>query len=343
MNIPKYARYDYCAKKACEFLEQYNIKSFPINPFEVIQAEKYGLMKYSDFMEEYHCSLDKVCTCLRSADGKTIFDGQYYSIAYNDFKVDTRIRFTLMHELGHIFLNHLIDFEKTEIMRDGKITSGLTRQEYKVLENEANAFARNVLSPVSMFLTLKDKSINNVSFTFGISPSAAETRIDFINRDTEIIKSLNLLQRFMLVYHRFMNKRKCTICNTQFFYKYKYCPICGAKNTLEWGDGKMRYPLPETHENGKLIECPNCGNEDTSLKGDYCQICGENLVNKCINEECENTEILPSNARYCPICGAQSQFYQNNLIKAWTYYNSNNTYEAFMDIPDGPDEELPFN
>lgn len=323
-------------------MEHYNIKSFPINPFEVIRAEKYGLTKYSELTKEYHCSLDKVCTCLQSADGKTIFDGQYYSIAYNDLKVDTRIRFTLMHELGHIFLNHLVDFEKTEIMRNGKITSGLTRQEYKVLENEANAFARNVLSPVPMFLTLKDKSINNVSFTFGISPSAAETRIDFINRDAEIIKDLNLMQRFMLVYHRFMNKRKCTICNTQFFYKYKYCPICGSKDTLEWGDGKMRYPLPETHENGKLIECPNCGNEDTNLKGDYCQICGENLVNRCINGECENTELLPANARYCPICGAKSQFYQHNLIKAWTYYNESNLPNGFMDIPDGIDDELPF-
>lgn len=214
MNIPKYARYSYCTQKACEFLEQYKIKSFPIEPFEIIQTEKYGLMKYSELMEDYHCSLDKVCTCLRSSDGKTILESQYYSIAYNDFKTDTRIRFTLMHELGHIYLNHLVDFEKTEMLRDGKLSSGLTKQEYKVLENEANAFARNVLSPVPMFLTLNDKSIKNVSRTFGISPSASETRIDFINRDTEIIKNLNLTQRIMLVYHRFMNKRKCIICNT---------------------------------------------------------------------------------------------------------------------------------
>lgn len=338
MNIPKYARYSYCTQKACEFLEQYKIKTFPIDPFEIIQTEKYGLMKYSELMQDYHCSLDKVCTCLRSSDGKTILESQYYSIAYNDFKTDTRIRFTLMHELGHIYLNHLVDFEKTEMLRDGKLSSGLTKQEYKVLESEANAFARNVLSPVSMFLTLKDKSIKNVSRTFGISPSASETRIDFINRDTEIIKNLNLTQRIMLVYHRFMNKRKCIICNTQFFYKYKYCPICGSKNTLQWGDGTMIYPKLETYENGKLIECPTCKNEETNIEGNHCQICGDNLVNFCSYGNCANFDPLPSNARYCPVCGNKSTFLENGFLNEWNYKE-----QGFMDIPDGIDEELPFN
>lgn len=104
----------------------------------------------------------------------------------------------------------------------------------------------------------------------------------------------------------------------------------------------MKYPLLETHENGKLKECPNCNNEDTDIQGAFCQICGENLVNVCVNENCENTEILPSNARYCPIYGVQSSFYQNNLLKAWNY-NQTNSSDGFLNIPDGIDEELPFN
>ena len=52
MNIPNYARYDYCLKKACEFLDQYSIQSFPVDPFEIIKKEKYGLMKYSELADE---------------------------------------------------------------------------------------------------------------------------------------------------------------------------------------------------------------------------------------------------------------------------------------------------
>lgn len=105
----------------------------------------------------------------------------------------------------------------------------------------------------------------------------------------------------------------------------------------------MKYPLLETHENGKLKECPNCSNEDTDVIGDFCQICGKNLVNKCVNEDCKNIDkVLPSNARYCPICGEGSSFYRDNLLKAWNY-NETSSSDLFKNIPDGIDEELPFN
>lgn len=76
-----------------------------------------------------------------------------------------------MHEIGHIYLNHLTDFESTKIYR-----GSLSRAENKVLENEANAFARNVLSPVSMYLTLKNKSTSNVARTFGLTQSAKRNK-----------------------------------------------------------------------------------------------------------------------------------------------------------------------
>lgn len=339
MNIPKYARYDYCAQKAYDFLEQYSIKSFPIDPFEIITKENYGLMKYSELMEEFGCSLDKVCTCLRSSDGKTILDDGYYSIAYNDFKSSTRTRFTLMHEIGHIYLKHLVDFEKTEMLRNGKFITCLTKQEYKVLENEANAFARNVLSPISMYFTLKDKSIENIAWAFGLSISAAETRVDLINTDAQLVKNLNLSQKAMLVYHRFMKKQKCTVCNAQFYREYKYCPICGTKNSLTWGDGNMIYPKLDTYEDGKLMECPNCHNEETDIEGAFCQICGRTLINHCAYDGCSNVNPLPTNARYCPVCGSNSTFYNAGYLQEWNHRDA----DGFMNIPDGIDEPLPFN
>lgn len=105
----------------------------------------------------------------------------------------------------------------------------------------------------------------------------------------------------------------------------------------------MKYPLLETYENGKLKECPVCHNEATNIEGDFCQICGTNLVNKCIYDGCSYTDFLPSNARYCPMCGYTSSFLNNGLLKAWDYKEYTNNSDGFMNIPDGIDEELPFN
>lgn len=348
MKVPQYARYGYCYTKSCEFLEEFKIKAFPINVLEIVHQQKWGLVPYSEFMNEFHCDRQTVIRILGSSDGYTIWDGTNYSIAYNDDpKLGDRIRFTIMHEIGHIYLSHLLDFEATKIYR-----GSLTKSENRVLENEANAFARNVLSPVSMYLTLKNKSVLNVAHTFGISTAAAEARIDFINQDVKLIHHLKLSDKIMLVYQRFIKKRKCIICDAQFFQKYNYCPICGSKNSLHWGDGKMIYPKLETYEDGKLKECPVCQNEETDMDGEYCIICGIPLVNLCSNEDCSH-QPLPSNARYCPICGDKTTFYRRGILKAWDYDENDLPIEnGFMNIPndiDGSihipdtDEELPFN
>lgn len=337
MKIPSYARYDFCNKKACEFIEEYNIKSFPIDVENLIHENKWGLVKYSDLMKKFQCDRQTVIRYLGSQDGYTIWNGDNYTIAYNDdVLLGERTRFTLMHEIGHIYLNHLIDFESTQIYR-----GSLTQSENKVLENEANAFARNVLVPISMYVTIKNKSIPNIARTFGITHAAAAARIDFIDKDVALFKSLNLVQKAMLVYHRFMNKQKCSICNAQFFSKYPYCPICGWKNALQWGDGKMIYKGLDIYENGKLKICPRCNNEETAIKGNSCQICGLHLTNYCSANGCENSygTPLPSNARYCPVCGATTTFYDSGILKAW-----NAGSDPFSMIPDYVlDSELPFS
>ena len=98
-----------------------------------------------------------------------------------------------------------------------------------------------------------------------------------------------------------------------------------------------------TYENGKLKECPVCHNEDTNIDGNYCQICGSYIINKCPNQNCDNYDVLPSNARYCPICGESSTFYNANILKVWDYKEYKNNSDGFMNIPDGIDEELPFH
>lgn len=55
MKIPRYARYGYCYEKSCEFLEEFKIKSFPINLMKIVHQRKWGITPYSELMDEFHC------------------------------------------------------------------------------------------------------------------------------------------------------------------------------------------------------------------------------------------------------------------------------------------------
>lgn len=362
MKIPIYARYDYCAKRACEFLEEYNISSYPIDVEKIITDNHWGLTPYSLLMEQFNCDRETVIRCLRSKDGYTQLDKDNYSIAYNDDPaLGDRKRFTLMHEIGHIYLNHLVDFDITLLYR-----GSLSQDENKVLENEANAFARNVLAPVSLVQQLTDKAPKNISAKFGITYHAANTRRDLFRKDYEIIDSNGLLQRMSNIFHKFYNKTTCNKCNASFLLRYRnFCPICGSKNTLKWGDGIMNYKEYETTSEGFVESCLRCGNE--KIMGDFCQICGAPVRNYCTSyldnespDQCTNNMPLSGNSRYCPKCGSMSLFYQYDILNDWNIehdqfieentFGETNETDGFMHIPDPEelpfpeiDEELPFN
>lgn len=354
MVIPKHARYDYVNKKACEFLEEFNIKSFPFDIFNIIKLNNWGICLYSELMEEYECDRETVIRCLGSKDGFTQIDANNYTIAYNDDKsLGNRIRFTLMHEVGHIYLKHLEDFESTRIFR-----GSLSKEENIVLENEVNSFARNVLVPTSMLQQLEDKSPENISRKFGITTPAAITRLSFFNTDQQINKNTGITKNLLNVFLKFYYKKRCLNCGyTNNGRNVNYCSICG-NNSFKWGDGTMIYEEKvQIDKNSKAVRCPICDNEEILDNGEFCHICGTYLVNHCDKRYWNNGsyndgdepcgKLLPANARYCPVCGNRSTFLNDNILKEWNHKENNpSAYMSpghFMDLPDGIDEELPFN
>lgn len=340
MKIPDYARYDYCNKRACDFLEQYEIKSFPIDVEKIILNNGWGLTKYSELMNVFSCDLNKVIQCLGSKDGYTQLDDDNYSIAYNDAEqLGNRKRFTLMHEIGHIYLNHLVDFEATRLYR-----GSLTKEENIVLENEANAFARNVLVPTAMLEHLKDKSIYGISQQFRITEKAARTRLNLYLEDLKLNKSNDIGPRLYRIFYNFYYKKKCITCGHSIVAKsIKYCPICGEQ-TLQWGDGKMQYKIRyDLNEKKRLYQCSVCENENIPDDATYCQICGNPVQNKCTI--CG--ELADADARYCIHCGNETTF-NVKILPNWKeeleeIRKQTSISEGFLNIPDEYNEGLPFN
>jgi len=326
MQLPASARYDRSVRIAHEFLLNENITSFPIDPFIIINKHKWGLITYTELARKYRVNISQVIIAFESEDGYIMFDGVGYIIAYNDtIRSAGRIRFSLMHEIGHILLTHLVDFKETILMRNS-----LSEEKYRILENEANVFARNSLSPALVVKGLRLGSKADIAYYFKISQAAADTRLKCIDLDlryTTAIITIDQKNQFRSFVYSIMHSNYCSFCGYFFVRKAaKYCQICGHSELLKRGKRKMKYTGYDLDEDGRALICPKCENEETSY-GDKCIICGTNLINECAgtptndngyegySQSCDN--IAPGNARYCYNCGNETTFFQSGVLKPW--------------------------
>ncbi len=134
-----------------------NINCIPINTFELATKLGIKIVSYSAFKKEKRVLLLKM-----SKDGffQEHDDGEVF-VYYNDKKSYDRINFTLMHEIGHIVLDHT--------------------QESDLAEAEANFFAKYALAPPVLIHKLELKSPVEISNIFDISHEAAYNSWNYYN------------------------------------------------------------------------------------------------------------------------------------------------------------------
>ncbi len=348
-KIPNTPRYKYVLEKVYEFITNNNITSYPINLLNIISNNKWGITKYSEIASSFSCTIEDVCKTLQSDDGQThlkIENNEFiYSISYNDdlnTNTDERIRFTIAHEIGHIYLGHLKDFKETEIHR-----YGLNKKSYSILEKEADTFARNLLCPYPLLkkvinnFSINPINIKTISETFKISRQASNIRLNLINYDKKhpYNKNIELIKIYGYKY--------CEVCHNSDISCSNICYICGNYwnytlldliNFMEVQNNIMEY------SNYKYVRCDNCENENIIENSNFCHICGKDLRNLCTNNKCENrTNSLPYNARYCNICGEKSVFFKDEKLDNWEIELSQFSIEEdFKDIDFTNDDNLPF-
>lgn len=347
MIFPNLARYASVMVRVNEMFAREKITTFPIDPFEIIKNNKWGLMTYSEIADEQGLWIEDVIAAFQSEDGYTIYDGINYTIAYNDtIYSDGRIRFTLMHEIGHIYLNHLVDFDETVLLR-----STLTETKYKVLENEANAFARNAMAPVMVVKDLNFNRVQNLVEFFGMSKAAAATRLKSIPADYRWTVSpfIRFQREQFNPFIRSCNHSKhCLICSHHFIHEEaKHCPVCGHSALInQKGVDQMIYNGYLLDDNSRALVCPRCENEHLNYEGDICKICGLEIINQCaptfvadssgwVDENPSCGTPLDGDARYCVKCGNESTFYKQGLLEDWKEEKKEIEHQKKL-------EELPF-
>lgn len=142
-------RYEEIKKIIVNIFVKYNVSCVPISGFELATKMGIKVIPYSAIHENKRPLLLK-----KSEDGfcveKTI--GEWY-IYYNDEKDYGRVNNTIMHEIGHIVLNHSEDSE--------------------LAEKEVRFFAKYALAPPVLIHKFKLTCAEEIANIFEISYEAA--------------------------------------------------------------------------------------------------------------------------------------------------------------------------
>lgn len=154
---------------ADHYLLNAGIDTFPFDPHAALKYLGIKIKTYTECMrvsgEKMSCLID-----MFGKDGSILYSTKTnkFCVIYNDkVPVPGRIRWTLTHELGHMLLNHFGDF--------GNINN-LSKDELCILDQEADAFAAELLAPMIAAINLRPHSSKIYQEAFGLSLEAAENK-----------------------------------------------------------------------------------------------------------------------------------------------------------------------
>jgi Zn-dependent peptidase ImmA (M78 family)/RNA polymerase subunit RPABC4/transcription elongation factor Spt4 len=347
---------------AREFIYKNKINWLPVDPFAIYEKNNWILLSWNEarkiLKENDPLKLKK-----SGAEARTSIPRGTDTVitVYDDtITPPSRIRWTIAHEIGHVVLGHLYDFDKTAINRGGLLT-----KEYKVLENEADFFATELLQPFAIIKELKVSSSHEIIHICNVSKKAA------LNREKD-------LKWWRLGLANYFNKQIKHNFKT-YLSEVAICKKLGKpilkhlarKHFRRVKMTKQKLNYVDVDENNRYLECPLCGNDQLSDHANYCKICGLHLFNSCTNapkKEQKCGKINPPDARFCEYCGEETHLMRLGLLTTWeelvaehgeiaaglqepiTYFENRpnvNQHDnnPFADIPgpiDVSDDDLPF-
>lgn len=138
--------------------EKFDINCVPISGFEIATKMGIPVVPYSAYNERTQNLMLK-----KSEDGFVVekMDGSFF-IFYNDEKGYGRINNTIMHEIGHIILEHTEDSE--------------------LADKEVKFFAKYALAPPVLIDKLALKDVFSIANVFDISHEAAGYALSYYRK-----------------------------------------------------------------------------------------------------------------------------------------------------------------
>lgn len=191
-------------QKVLEVYRKCKIGSFPIDCLSIYGQYNLKAHPYSTLKEPLKSY------CLSMSEDSFIYN---HIVCYNDdasYPIG-RIRFSLMHELGHHVLNHSENRTETE-------------------EIEANTFASYLLAPRIAIHYANCKNCNDIVKIFDVSVEAATIAFDDYRKWRRKYSTRKISTIDKLTYYHFYNKEQ-----DMFIWNHSICKACNHEvyNTLE--------------------------------------------------------------------------------------------------------------
>lgn len=156
----KYEKYKNARNTSWQCLIDNKINSLPIKITEIATNNGILIQKYSKVNKN---------RLQPNESGSTYFISDKIIIVYRDDEPLQRCRFTIAHELGHIFLGHTLI--------DGKYSRKFDLSKPEI-ESEADVFASRLLAPACVLWGLNLRTANEIAKVCNISLSAGKVRAE---------------------------------------------------------------------------------------------------------------------------------------------------------------------
>ena len=311
------ADYAKAARTAIEVFQEYEVRSVPVSLNHILSmlSRTIQIRTYQEYADQLGVPTYIVISQLGSSQGACICDpcSERYLILVCDTLTVPWERFTIAHELGHIFLRHF-DHAETTILARSSISDAL----YDEMEKEANVFARNLLSPAPAAYELaKNIPADHPPYdvfmsAFHITDSAAQMRKTYLKRD------LRDYDARMIAFCKKLTMRSryadfCSRCGAYMPPGGKYCTSCGQKRDTVRQFQKIPTEIP--YEGRRFKICPVCHNAEMPKDGNYCRICGTLLMNYCTGVPFgSQPHRNHASASYCAECGRPTYYASKSYL-----------------------------
>ena len=278
---------------AHKFLYDFGIRWLPVSPVEIIKSQPNWRLKYvHQLAAEISKSTSYVCDhIMRSKDGLAIYDvaNDQYNIILNAGEEipQTRMLWTAVHEIGHIYLGHLKSNRVKSITADN-----LDMDLYNQLEFEADIFAGEVLASKWIMRHLDIVDERDIAMICGISDDAALSRYKKATEDYTFEPA-----NAVFTLHNFKDYiKEVTVCRDRTDFELERFL---SQNPVQ---AKLVKSLPPFLR--KPGTCPQCGNVyGITAQSHFCIACGNALKKGTPAAQSPCGHVNDKDAAFCELCG----------------------------------------